>query len=226
MPEFNFDSNVNTSFYTTEQLKTLCTAISELSSEKQSKLVVNNYLIDTSYTYKEVIRQPKSLDIENNQFTSISTCILNDLIYICLEKETLPDAYPLLKKCILTCFGDVSYEFSIFKNNTASHIYNLNLLSHKNSFMLLSFLIVDDINQKATLILKDIMYDEWKNFDVPFESVNGSSDNYFYMLLSILIKEIILYTGSIKTLNDLGISYDGLSGIDDEHLKLIEMLFV
>jgi hypothetical protein len=70
------------------------------------------------------------------------------------------------------------------------------------------------------------MYDEWKNFDVPFEAVNGSSDNYFYMMLSILIKEIILYIGSIKTLNDLGISYDGLSGIDDEHLKLIEMLFV
>lgn len=226
MPEFNFDSNVNTSFYTIEQLKTICSFISELSSENTSKIVVDNYLIDTSYTYKEVIRQPKSLDIENNQFTSISTCILNDLIYICLEKEPLPDAYPLLKKCILTCFGGVSYEFSIFKNNTASHIYNLNLLSHKNSFMLLSFLIVDDINQKATLILKDIMYDEWKNFDVPFEAVNGSSDNYFYMMLSILIKEIILYIGSIKTLNDLGISYDGLSGIDDEHLKLIEMLFV
>jgi hypothetical protein len=226
MPEFNFDSNVNTSFYTIEQLKTLCSAISELSSEKQSKLVVNNYLIDTAYTYKEVIHQPTSLDIENDQFTTITTCILNDLIYICLAQETsLPDAYPLLKKSILTCFGDMSYEFRIFKNNTASHVYNLNLMSHKNSFMMLSFLILDDINQKATIILKDIMYDEWKTFDVPFETV-GSSDNCFYMLVSVLVKELIVYTGSVKTLNDLGISYDGLSGIDDEHLKLIEMLFI
>jgi hypothetical protein len=227
MSEFNFDSNVNTSFYNTEQLKFLCSAISELSSEKKIKLVVNNDLIDTSYTYKEVIRQPRSLDIETDPFTTISTCILNDLIYICLAQETsFPDVYPLLKKCILTCFGDVNYEFRIFKNNTASHIYNINLMSHKHSFMLLSFLIVDDINQKASLILKDIMYDEWKKFDVPFETVNGCLDKSFYMLVSILIKEIIVYKGSIKTLNDLGISYDGLSGIDDEHLKLIEMLFV
>lgn len=227
MPEFNFDSNVNTSFYTAVQLKTLCSAISELSSEKQIKLVVNNDLIDTSYDFKEVIRQPISLDIENDEFTTISTCILNDLIYICLVQEpSLPDVCPLLKKCILTCFGDVSYEFRIFKSNTASHIYNLNLMSRENSFFLLSFLIVDDINHKAYLILKDILHDEWKKFDVSFEHINGSSDNSFYMLISILIKEIIVYKGSMKTLNELGISYDGLSGIDEDHLKLIEMLFI